>query len=938
MIAKVRTEIELDRQTRRLIGDVLAAEKPQAAKELADAGEMTLGQAIRKYVARQPLSQETGKALIDLLKTLELATVQASPSLTAANGRQFELRNVSEEWFSPHRLRPAQAGEEPNLIRFEYGTTLKGTARAENNASVTLDMDVWSSEPESKADPNALPVVRRMATSTTVNVPNDRYFSLLVESTGRRDVKTEDAESLLVMVKPSVVRPVSGTESPSATQPPENAKRPAQVLLDVRVVKMELSNLMNLGVEWSYPTMEAGEFHDADSWAKAIGLGCSADSASTSSLLKTLNQLAHTNQIELVSNPQIVALDGNAAQLRSIREEWFLMSDPSTFLPPELQKIDSGTILTMTPRIGDNNDITLEMAIEVSQSQYTNPSPDLPIVTRRQAKNKVTLMSGGTVAVAGLRPNPVRPGISTDTTARETAIFVTATRITDNGEVVTSYLSRRRSDAPVPISGQVESPGPVSLKQALATPAGPPSVSPKAVMQAEDSPTARTSRDEEHPRQIFLDARIVEIERTDLTNLMTQWSLPGAQAGQIRPDGRRPEGIQIAFLPDRAHTDSFWEELRLLVTTHRARIMDNPQFVSTDGHPIELLSFGEEWSYNPDEESAREAARGREECKKVLAGTSLLATPTIADSNGITLEMEIGNGDSSPKRRRDDRPIAMQRVARDSVTVTDGGIVAVAGLPVRSQTKRTTKMIAVFITTTCVPDADEIVPSYTSIEKTSPRALLPAGSRAQIHLTATLARIPSDRTLDRDTAAKVFNLIAPAGDEQPAMSLEELRTSGVARVLGVLAGQTADKRFQDVIRLLESKGFLDRASEPQLCIPLGEQAHISAGGLTLDIRPEMLNAGKTIQLHVEASLAMAEPIPSPRDDAGDPSAPMMTTQTLKSSGVIEVPNGRHGILRLGGVTSGTDQAEEEVYSLILHPALLASEMDSQSQEPNMPPA
>ena len=34
----------------------------------------------------------------------------------------------------------------------------------------------------------------------------------------------------------------------------------------------------------------------------------------------------------------------------------------------ELQKIESGTVLTITPYIGDNNDITLEMAVEVSDS------------------------------------------------------------------------------------------------------------------------------------------------------------------------------------------------------------------------------------------------------------------------------------------------------------------------------------------------------------------------------------------------------------------------------------------------------------------------------------------------------------------------------------------------------------------------------------------
>lgn len=465
VIAKLQTETVLDRQTRRLIADVLVAERPQAARELADAKEMTLGQVIRKYVARQSLSPETGQALIDLLKTLELATVQASPSLTASDGRQFELRSVSEEWFSSHLLRPAQAGEEPNLIRFEYGTTIKGAARVENDASVTLDMDVWSSEPEPRADPNDLPVVHRMAASTTVNVPGDRYFSLLVESAGRKAQQAEEAESLLVMVKPSVIRPASQSKSPSAAESPENIKRPAQVLLDVRVVKMERSNLMNLGVEWEFPAIAPGKFID-DDWTNVIGLGYSADAESTGTLMQRLNLFEHVDQVEIVSNPQIVALDGRAAQLRSIQEEWFLMSDPSAFLPPELRNIESGTIITMTPHFGDDNDITLEMAIEVSESAARGRDSDLPIVTRRQAKNKVTIMNGGTVAVAGLT---ARSAKQTGQTTNELAIFVTATLVPESDRVVSSLPSPRETASPGTRAGRVESADSVSRNQTPAS-------------------------------------------------------------------------------------------------------------------------------------------------------------------------------------------------------------------------------------------------------------------------------------------------------------------------------------------------------------------------------------------------------------------------------------------------------------------------------------
>ncbi|MGE5296548.1 MAG: M56 family metallopeptidase, partial [Solirubrobacterales bacterium] len=361
VIAKVRTETVLDRKTRRLIGDVLAPDNPQTARELADSEDMTLGQTIHKFVANRSLPQETGQTLIDLLETCELATVLSTPALIATNGRQYELRSISEEKSSSHRLRSSQAVEEPNLTGFDCGTIIRSTAHIEQDDTVTLDMSVALKGPEPRADPNALPVVRETGASTAVNVPNNRYFSLLVEPTNHEDVKVKDAESVLVMVKPSIVRPTPRPENPSAARPPESDKRPAQILLDVRVVEMKRANLMNLGVEWKSPTMQAGESGNGDGWTRAIGLGYSADAKSTSTLMQRLNLLEHTDQVEIVSNPQIVALDGRAAQLRSIQEEWFLMTGTSALSPEELRKIESGTILSFTPRVGDNNEITLDM-------------------------------------------------------------------------------------------------------------------------------------------------------------------------------------------------------------------------------------------------------------------------------------------------------------------------------------------------------------------------------------------------------------------------------------------------------------------------------------------------------------------------------------------------------------------------------------------------
>jgi type II secretory pathway component HofQ len=155
-----------------------------------------------------------------------------------------------------------------------------------------------------------------------------------------------------------------------------------QVLLDARVVVMDRGNMLNLGVEWAWPTIKAGVFRDGagtettaplSGWPWGVQIGYTPDRTFTDSLMMTLNLLEENSQADIIANPKVIAQDGRQAEMRVIQEEWFMMTTPRTLdvfavSRAELQKIESGTVLTITPRIGDNNDIMLEMAVEVSDS------------------------------------------------------------------------------------------------------------------------------------------------------------------------------------------------------------------------------------------------------------------------------------------------------------------------------------------------------------------------------------------------------------------------------------------------------------------------------------------------------------------------------------------------------------------------------------------
>jgi len=257
----------------------------------------------------------------------------------------------------------------------------------------------------------------------------------------------------------------------------------SQILLDARVVVMEKGDLLNLGVEWGWPKIQAGifssnhygqgdptaDFGGEGPWG--IQIGYTPDALFTSSLELTLNLLAQNGEATILSKPQVLAQDGKESKIEVTTEEYYMLTSPAVagnyYTRTELQEIKSGTILTITPHLGDNNDITLQVSVEVSDSIPRGRGSDLPVVTRRKADNNVTIKDGGTVALAGLTENRTRkdirraPGLSAlpligslfkstnnENSTREIAVFVTARLVSNTGQ--TGEFTQP-SDMPAPI-------------------------------------------------------------------------------------------------------------------------------------------------------------------------------------------------------------------------------------------------------------------------------------------------------------------------------------------------------------------------------------------------------------------------------------------------------------------------------------------------------
>ncbi|MFC1634622.1 hypothetical protein ACFL5Z_07240 [Planctomycetota bacterium] len=272
------------------------------------------------------------------------------------------------------------------------------------------------------------------------------------------------------------------------TAPPDIKKRiiedlrkidrmPAQVLLDARIVVMEKGDLLNLGVEWNFPNISAGVFGGnnygrgdpeldfAGKWPWGVQIGYSPDNTFTNALEMTLNLLIENSEASILAKPQVMAQDGKMSNIQVMQEEYYMLTPPASqgqyaYSRSELQDIISGTKLEITPHVGDNNDITLRISVEVSDSIPRGRGSDLPVVTRRTSESNVTVKNGGTVALAGLTENRMRsnkkrvPGLSRlplvgelfknsddDNASREIAVFITAHLVPQNGRAMSFQSS-----------------------------------------------------------------------------------------------------------------------------------------------------------------------------------------------------------------------------------------------------------------------------------------------------------------------------------------------------------------------------------------------------------------------------------------------------------------------------------------------------------------
>jgi general secretion pathway protein D len=122
-----------------------------------------------------------------------------------------------------------------------------------------------------------------------------------------------------------------------------------------------------------------------------------------------LNELSDITHIKVLSAPKVMVLNNHTASLQVGDEVPVLQAQVTSTLTTdasitnEVNYVDTGVILNVTPRVNDSGLVLLDLQQQVSDvSSTTSSSINSPTIQQRMIQSSVAVNDGQTIALGGL--------------------------------------------------------------------------------------------------------------------------------------------------------------------------------------------------------------------------------------------------------------------------------------------------------------------------------------------------------------------------------------------------------------------------------------------------------------------------------------------------------------------------------------------------------
>ncbi|MFA6044385.1 MAG: secretin N-terminal domain-containing protein, partial [Phycisphaerales bacterium] len=188
---------------------------------------------------------------------------------------------------------------------------------------------------------------------------------------------------------------------------------PPQVMIQVLLAEVTIDAAEQWGVDFSVGPLGT-ELYRGASTAQGVGvataLGVPNLSVSSADFSVLIRALEMQGKLEVLSNPQVLANNNKEATIKVVDNLGVAGRTESGIgagtVISEVDRIDAGIILKVTPSISTDGYVRMEISPEISQLSarvtQINENQTAPIITKRTVDTVVTVKDGQSVVIGGL--------------------------------------------------------------------------------------------------------------------------------------------------------------------------------------------------------------------------------------------------------------------------------------------------------------------------------------------------------------------------------------------------------------------------------------------------------------------------------------------------------------------------------------------------------
>lgn len=195
-----------------------------------------------------------------------------------------------------------------------------------------------------------------------------------------------------------------------------------QVLIDAKIIEITLTDEFKLGVDWQSvieevqdrvgsPLTVRSQFNITSDSAFPPGIEFTVGDVDADTYTTLVQALKEIGDVNTLSNPRIMVMNNEEAKILIGDSEPYAIQSTTqsgdlATTGSELNFLEIGVKLYVTPTINRDNFITMKIKPEISNStrnySYGTPEVTVPVVSTTQAETSVMVKDGTTIIIAGL--------------------------------------------------------------------------------------------------------------------------------------------------------------------------------------------------------------------------------------------------------------------------------------------------------------------------------------------------------------------------------------------------------------------------------------------------------------------------------------------------------------------------------------------------------